>query len=174
MTSVQTIAVDMDGVLANVLERFFELDAQDFGRRKTLAEIDGLPELEAFANVKQYLRRDGFFRNLPVIPGSQAALEKLNRVYDVYIVSAAVEFPLSLHEKYEWLREHFPFISWQQMVFCGSKQIVRADIMIDDHLKNLDPFPGTTYLFTAPHNSRVQSEKHIRVNNWIEVERRLV
>ncbi|HEU4604395.1 MAG TPA: hypothetical protein VFS24_20640, partial [Steroidobacteraceae bacterium] len=133
-----------------------------------------LPELEAFANVKQYLHRPGFFRHLPVIPGSQAALEKLNRSYEVFIVSAAVEFPLSLHEKYEWLREHFPFISWQQMVFCGSKQIVRADIMIDDHLKNLDPFPGTTYLFAAPHNSRVKSEKHIRVNDWVELERRLV
>jgi 5'-nucleotidase len=169
-----TIAVDMDGVLANVLERFLELDALDTGRRKTLAEIDGLPELEAFTHVREYVIRKGFFRSLPVMPGSQAALEKLNRAYEVFIVSAATEFPLSLHEKYGWLSEHFPFISWEQMVFCGSKRIVRADIMVDDHLKNLDPFPGTTYLFSAPHNSRVQSEKHIRVNNWLELERRLL
>jgi 5'(3')-deoxyribonucleotidase len=169
-----TLAIDMDGVLANVLERFMDLDAQDSGRRKTLAEIDGIPELEAFARVREYVRRDGFFRSLPVMPGSQAALEKLNRVYDVFIVSAAMEFPQSLGEKYAWLNEHFPFISWEQIVLCGSKRIVNADIMVDDHLKNLDPFPGTTYLFTAPHNARVKSGKHIRVNDWVEVERKLM
>jgi 5'-nucleotidase len=169
-----TLAVDMDGVLADVLERFLELDAQDFGRRKTHAEIEGLSELEAFARAKEHVRSRGFFRGLPVIAGSQSALEKLNRKYDVFIVSAATEFPLSLHEKYEWLSEHFPFISWQQMVFCGSKRIVHADIMIDDYLKNLDPFPGTTYLFTAPHNARAKSEKHIRVHDWVELERRLL
>lgn len=169
-----TLAIDMDGVLANVLERFMDLDAQDFGRRKTLAELDGVPELEAFARVREYLHRDGFFRSLPVVPGSQAALAKLNRVYDVFIVSAATEFPQSLSEKYAWLNEHFPFISWEQIVLCGSKRIVRADIMVDDHLKNLDPFPGTTYLFTAPHNARVKCDRHVRVNNWMEVERRLL
>jgi 5'-nucleotidase len=169
-----TLAIDMDGVLANVLERFFELDAQDFGRRKQLAEIDGLPELEAFSRAHEYVRRKGFFRSLPLIPGSQAAVEKLNRSYDVFIVSAATEFPLSLHEKYEWLHENFPFISWQQIVFCGSKRIVRADIMIDDYLKNLDAFSGTTSLFNAPHNTRVKSEKHIRVHDWVELERRLL
>src|SRR6476469_2578227 len=175
MTSkMPTLAVDMDGVLADVLERFFELDAQDFGRRKTLAEIAGMAELDAFVRAKEYVRQDGFFRDIPVMRGSQAALEKLNRAYDVFIVSAATDFPQSLFEKYEWLREHFPFISWQQMVFCGSKRIVRADIMIDDHLKNLDPFPGTTYLFTAPHNAQTKSPKHVRVHDWVELERRLL
>jgi 5'(3')-deoxyribonucleotidase len=169
-----TLAIDMDGVLANVLERFMDLDAQDFGRRKTLEEIGGISELDAFARAREYVRRDGFFRSLPVMPNSQVALEKLNRVYDVFIVSAATEFPQSLCEKHAWLAEHFPFISWEQIVLCGSKRIVRADIMIDDHLKNLDPFPGTTYLFTAPHNANVKSNKHIRVNSWVEMERRLL
>ena len=171
---MQTLAVDMDGVLADVLERFLELDAQEFGRRKALAEIEDLPELEAFARAKEYVRTPGFFRSLPVMQGSQAALERLNRVYDVFIVSAAAEFPQSMHEKYDWLAEHFPFISWQQMVFCGAKRIVRADIMIDDYLRNLDPFPGRTYLFNAPHNARARSEKHIRVHDWVELERLLL
>jgi len=171
---MQALAVDMDGVLVDVLERFMELDAQEFGRRKTLVEIEGLSELEAFARAKEYVRTPGFFRGLPVIRGSQVVLEKLNRAYDVFIVSAATEFPQSLHEKYEWLREHFPFISWQQIVFCGAKRIVRADIMIDDYLRNLDPFPGTTYLFDAPHNAHATSDRHIRVHDWVELERRLL
>ncbi|MEG7769311.1 5'-3'-deoxyribonucleotidase, partial [Listeria monocytogenes] len=75
---------------------------------------------------------------------SQYVLRRLNSLYEVFIVSAATEFPQSLTEKQAWLNEHFPFITWQQMVFCGSKTIINADIMIDDHFKNLDHFNGKT------------------------------
>ncbi|MGF6926883.1 5'(3')-deoxyribonucleotidase [Chitinophaga sp. W2I13] len=78
-----------------------------------------------------------------------------------------MEFPLSLAEKHAWLSEHFPFISWKNIVFCGSKTIVEADYMIDDHDKNLSAFKGTPLLFTAPHNLPLTDYK--RVNNWEEV-----
>jgi 5'-nucleotidase len=167
---MRTIAVDMDGVLADVLTLYLELDARDFGRRKSLDEIEGVPELQAFKNILEYLHTDGFFRRAPVIPHSQDVLYRLNQKYNVYIVSAATEYPKSLPEKQAWLNEHFPFITWQQMVFCGSKQIVRADIMIDDHLKNLDFFPGETFLFHAPHNAKVEARRHRRVRSWQEIE----
>jgi 5'-nucleotidase len=166
---MKTIAVDMDGVLADVLALFLELDARDFGRRKTLEEIWGVPELEAFDRCLEYLHRDGFFRGAPVIADSQDVLFRLNQHYNVYIVSAATEYPKSLSEKQAWLNEHFPFITWQRMVFCGSKQIVRADIMIDDHLKNLDFFPGKTLLFTQPHNATLDAPRHQRVKSWKEI-----
>ena len=146
-----------------------DLDARDFGRRKTLEEIEGVPELQAFERILDYLHQDGFFRSAPVISGSQEVLYRLNQHYNVYIVSAATEYPRSLSEKQAWLNEHFPFITWQQMVFCGSKQIIRADLMIDDHLKNLDFFPGETYLFHAPHNARVEAPRHRRVRGWKEI-----
>ena len=87
--------------------------------------------------------------------------------FDVYIASAAMEFPLSLFEKKEWLEEYFPSISWKNIVFCGDKHIIRTDYLIDDHLKNLDYFPGIPLMFTASHN--VQFTHHQRVNNWEEV-----
>ena len=159
----------MDGVLADVLALFIEFDARDFGRRKTLEEIHGVPELKAFERVHEYLHQDGFFRSAPVMADSQDVLYRLNQKYNVYIVSAATEYPKSLTEKQAWLNEHFPFITWQQMVFCGSKQIVRADIMIDDHLKNLDFFPGETLLFTQPHNVALEAPRHRRVASWKEI-----
>jgi 5'(3')-deoxyribonucleotidase len=94
------------------------------------------------------VRTPGFFREAPVIAGSQEVLERLNRRYEVFIVSAATEYPLSLGEKSAWLQEHFSFITWQQLVLCGAKHIIQGDVMIDDHLKHLDSFPGRTLLFT--------------------------
>jgi 5'-nucleotidase len=149
---MKRIAVDMDGVLANVTENFFRYDEKDFGRRKTFEEIAGLPELDSFPRCMEYVFSKGFFISAPVVQDSQEVLFKLNRQYELFIVSAATEFPNSLSEKLEWLNEHFSFIKWQQMVFCGSKTIVAADMMIDDHFKNLDHFQGQTFLFTQPHN----------------------
>lgn len=166
---MKTIAIDMDGVIADVLSSFFALDERDHGRRKTLEEVHGVPELEAFARIHEYLNSAGFFRNLAVIQDSQDVLYRLNQHYDVFIVTAATQYPQSLSEKQAWLQEHFPFLTWQQMVFCGAKRIIRADLMIDDHLKNLDTFTGETYLFTAPHNALVKSDRHRRVNGWREI-----
>lgn len=166
---MKTIAVDMDGVLANVFDQYLALDEKHTGRRKSADEVKGIPEMEAFERAKEYILTSGFFRNAPIIQDSQDVLYRLHQVYDVYVVSSAMEYPRSIVEKYEWLQEHFPFISWQKMVFCGSKNIVRADIMIDDHLKNLDYFIGVTYLFSAPHNHFESSSKHIRVHSWRQV-----
>ena len=166
---MQRIAIDMDGVLADVAEQFFRYDAKDFGKRKSLEEVAGKTEAEAFPRAREYVYSNGFFRTAPVMEDSPEILYKLNENYEVFIVSAATEFPQSLAEKLEWLKEHFSFIKWQQIVFCGLKTIVNADIMIDDHLKNLDHFHGTTILFSQPHNINVKKGKHKRVDSWKEI-----
>jgi 5'(3')-deoxyribonucleotidase len=166
---MQRIAVDMDGVLADVYEQFFLFDEKDFGSRRALEKVNGIEERLAFPNIHKYLFTDGFFRTAPVIKDSREILYELNKQYEVFIVSAAMEFPVSLSEKQEWLTEHFSFINWQQVVFCGSKKIIDADIMIDDHFKNLDIFNGTTLLFTQPHNIFNDTGRHKRVENWQEI-----
>jgi len=166
---MERIAVDMDGVIADVLEQFFLYDEKDFGTRRTLEEITGKPESISFPKCREYVFTKGFFRTAPVMKESQDILWKLNKQYEIFIVSAATEFPHSLCEKHEWLNEHFPFITWQQMVFCGAKTIIEADMMIDDHFKNLDHFKRTTFLFSQPHNLLQNAGRHRRVNSWKEI-----
>ena len=166
---MERIVVDMDGVIADTTEQFFRYDEREFGRRRTFEEITGKPEAVGFPNGMKYVRTRDFFRMAPVMPDSQRVLEEINKKYELFIVSAATEFPQSLLEKYDWLTEHFPFISWKQMVFCGSKTIVEADIMIDDHFKNLEPFRGHTLLYSQPHNLLMQPGRHRRVQDWQEI-----
>jgi 5'-nucleotidase len=164
----------MDGVLADVYKVFFELHEQETGERLTLKDVAGLLEGEAFKNEHKWVSKAGFFRNLPVIPGSREALIRLNDHYKVIVVSLATEFPYCLTDKRLWLHDNFPFISWRQMMFCGDKNIIKADIMIDDHFKNLDYFEGRTILFTQPHNMLIANSKHLRVNSWAEIEKLLI
>jgi len=166
---MQRLAVDMDGVLADVYEQFFRYDEKDFGKRRPLEEVIGVEERKAFPYINEYVFTKGFFRTAPVVKDSVAILAGLNKKYEVFIVSAAMEFPQSLPEKLEWLNEHFTFLNWQQVVFCGSKTIIDANIMIDDHFKNLDLFKGTTILFTQPHNQLKNAGHHKRADSWKEI-----
>ena len=171
---MKTIAIDMDGVIADVYSQFITMHAEEFKEVKTLEDVYGLSEGNAFVNALKYVRQQGFFITAPVIKNSQAVLLKLSEQYKIFIVSAAMEFPNSLVEKQLWLNEYFPFITWQQMVFCGSKEIIKADIMIDDHFKNLNYFTGETILYTQPHNKLADDGKHKRVDNWLEIEQLLL
>lgn len=171
---MKRISIDMDGVIANTYRQFIKMHAAEFGKVILPEEYNGRPEIEVFPKEREYVNSPGFFRNAPVMEDSQRILKLLNERYKIFIVSAAMEFPNSLVEKHAWINEHFPFITWQQMVFCGSKEIIRADLMIDDHFKNLDFFTGETFLFTQPHNIFSPDGKHTRVETWLQIEQLLL
>lgn len=166
---MKRILVDMDGVLADVYQRFFELHEEETGKRKKIDEIIGLKEVEAFPGLKRWVDTPGFFRTIPVMHDSQRILKLLNSNYEIVVGSMATEFPKSLIDKQLWLNEHFPFISWKQIVFCGDKSLIKADIMIDDHFKNLDKFPGETIMYVQAHNLNSSGHRHNTVASWDEI-----
>ena len=171
---MKRILVDMDGVLADVYARFFELYKEGTGLTKTTDEIMGLKEAEAFPEAIRWVETTGFFRSLPVIPDSQRVLKLLNESYEIIVISMATEYPASLTDKQLWLNDHFPFINWKQIVFCGNKSLIPADLMIDDHFKNLDNFDGETIMFIQPHNINAVDHHHRRVSSWAEIEKILL
>jgi 5'-nucleotidase len=171
---MKRILVDMDGVLVDNYPRFFELYEKETGLKKTMDEVAGLLEGEAFPGLNQWVQTPGFFRTMPVMPDSQRVLKSLNEIYEIIVVSMATEFPVGLTDKQFWLNDNFPFISWKQIVFCGDKSIISADLMIDDHFKNLDKFKGETIMFRQPHNMNNIDHKHKIVHSWKEIEKLLL
>jgi 5'-nucleotidase len=171
---MKRILVDMDGVLADVYSRFFQLHKDEYGEELSVKDIIGLKEAEAFPSQLKWINTPGFFRSIPVMEGSQNVLKRLNECYEVIVVSMATEFPNCLTDKQLWLAGHYPFISWKQIVLSGRKDIIQADIMIDDHVKNLDKFKGETIMFTQPHNMNITEMRHRRVDTWEEIERVLL
>lgn len=169
MKKRKSIAIDMDGVLADVEHHYLSWYERDYGISIEPETLRGISEGDALPGglVWKFIHSPGFFRTAPLIPGAVEAVKQLMERYEVYIVSAAMEFPQSLPEKYEWLKEYFPFISWRNIIFCGDKSIVNTDYMIDDHCKNLDYCAGKPIMFTASHN--IGLNHHTRANNWQEV-----
>ena len=172
----QRIAVDMDDVIADTIERFADIYRKEHNINLSAELLHGKEIREVLPadikhTVSEYVNAPGFFRHINVMPGSQEVLKQLSGKYEVYIVSAAMEFKNSLLDKYEWLAEHFPFIPWTHIIFCGHK-IVNADVIIDDRSRNFTDFNGRKLLYSSPHNMLV--EGYERVNNWNDVAEKLL
>ena len=170
MENRKSIAIDMDGVLANNMEHYLAYYFEETGVAVSPSDILGLSEGECLPDktaVWRYLKSPGFFRTLPVSKDAQSVVKALHEQYDVFVVSAAMEFPFSLRDKYDWLGEHFSFISWRNIVFCGDKSIIKTDYLLDDHVKNLHTFSGVPLLFDAFHNAN--ETQFERLKDWKEV-----
>ena len=170
------IAIDMDEVLADTIDQFINVyhDRHGFDLRNALQngkEIREVLPVELRPSLKQYVNEPGFFRHIKVMDDSREVVRDLMGKYDVYIVSAAMEFKNSLIDKYEWLADHFPFIPWTHIIFCGHK-IVNVDVIIDDRTRNFVDFSGRKLLYSSPHNMLINDFE--RVNNWQEVAEKLL
>jgi 5'(3')-deoxyribonucleotidase len=168
---MERVIIDMDEVIADPMGDMISWytneykSAVDYRKMLGGSWVKGFPE-EHHELVWQRLRGPGFFRNLPVMKDSVDVLKSINERYELFIVSAATQFPHSLKEKLDWLGDHFPFLTWKQIVLCGDKRLVYGDYMIDDHVSNLEHFNGKKYLFTSAHNLDVTG--YDRLNNWQE------
>src|ERR1700744_2618290 len=170
---MKRIAVDMDEVLAAALAEHLLRYNRDHGEAITKGDLDGkwlwdVVSADRHARLEGYLRSEDFFEDLPLVEHSQEVLPKLVKHYEIFIATAAMEFPNSFGPKYRWLRRHFPFIPPMNFVFCGDKSILLADYLIDDSHRHFERFKGQGILFSAPHNAGVTGLR--RVTGWREIE----
>ena len=172
-----TIFVDMDDVIADTYGKHIELYNSEFSQNLTLAQVNGgemwqnVPEMHQ-ESIHKHVHQQGFFRDLDPIPDAIEVIEELCKKHDLYIASAAMQFPNSLIEKSDWLDEYMPFIDWQHRILCGHKFILRGDLLIDDRVYNLEKFVGDTILFTSPHNEHITGFD--RVDDWKTIGDRLL
>lgn len=173
----QRIAIDMDEVMVDTLGKRLALYRAKFGEEVPLAGLAGVKFHEAVAeerraSVEGHLRTPGFFRDLPLMPEAAEVIAALMERYEVFITTAAMEFPNSFTEKYEWIREHLPFFPDSHIVFCGDKSIIQADYLIDDTPHHFSRFVGQGILFSAPRNAG--DTRYPRVDSWADVRARFL
>jgi 5'(3')-deoxyribonucleotidase len=171
---VKRVFIDMDEVLADTLAEHIARYNRDHSEAITKADLEGkwlweIVSADRQERLEGYLRSEDFFENLHVIEDSQRVVREMSKKYEVYIATAAMEFPNSFGPKYRWLRRHFPWLHPSQFIFCGDKGILSGDYLIDDQPLHFRRFAGEGILFTAPHNLHVSQYR--RVDNWQQVSR---
>jgi 5'(3')-deoxyribonucleotidase/uncharacterized protein with PQ loop repeat len=173
------VAVDMDEVIADAFGKMLRAYNDRTGRNLTREQIasEGIevmfapefltPELKIALDELPHDR--SFFGDLELMEGAQESLRELSKDFEIFIASAAMDVPSSFDAKYQWLKQHFPFIPQSHYIFCGDKSILNADFLVDDRPRHFEHFRGTGILFTAPHN--VNRAAKLRAGNWREVVR---
>jgi 5'(3')-deoxyribonucleotidase/uncharacterized protein with PQ loop repeat len=173
----QRIAIDMDEVIADTLAAHLRAYNEAYGESLTREDLGGrnltdvVPERRA-ESTHDLVFAPGFFRNIPVMPGSQEVVRALAARYEVFVATAAMEVPTSFADKFAWLEEHFPFIPSSHWVFCGDKGVLDVDYLIDDSPRQFRHLRGTPVLFSAPHNK--EETGYLRVSSWPDVRRLLL
>lgn len=165
-----TIAVDMDHVMADTGAYMCDWVNARYGTTYTGESFPSLLEIlegERRRAMVDYVADGAMMRDLPLMAGCVDVLRALNERYAVVICTAAMEFPNTIAPKIDWLDTHFPFLDPQLFVFCGYKQIMGTDYLIDDSPKHFDGFKGTPLLYSAVHNRDV--DDWTRVGDWTEI-----
>lgn len=162
------ILVDMDGVLCNLIEKWFTTYNKEYGDDLCIdKQVEWGPHRYAKAgkSVYKYLSMPGFFRDLRPIPGAIDGMRSLiERGHDVVVVTAARN---GHRDKIDWLRERLPFLDQNNIVFAHRKYLVRGDILFDDAPHNLEAFEpyGQPVAMAYPYNESVTCP---RVGSWSE------
>lgn len=169
------LLIDMDDVIADTLNYTITCLENNgvFVNRKELSGkyLEDILTKEQVDFMHKMTNSVSYFKRIPIKPNCYSVLKKLQGQYEIRIVSCAFVFPHSMNSKYWWLRKYLDFISSRQIIFCGNKNDVYGDIIIDDVVDNLQSFDGDKYLFSAPHNINASGFK--RFDTWLDIEKQL-
>ncbi len=91
----------------------------------------GIPEDERLT----FLQKADFYRTQPALPGAAAFLKELLTMANVTIMTAV--YPQFMGERIERLMQLFPFFPMENIIMGKRKEMVQADIMLDDGVHNL-------------------------------------
>jgi 5'(3')-deoxyribonucleotidase len=171
------IAIDMDETLADTLTHHLNVYNGEFAQQLTKADCrgralkDAVPQ-EHQGRILEHYKSTWFWRDIQPMPRSTEVLAELQIRHEVFVVSAAMEYPTSLGPKYEWLKQHFNFLPDSHIVFCGDKSIISTEIMIDDHARHFQRYRGSGFLYDAPHNC--DEARYPRLRDWTEIAARFL
>ncbi|MEC5317653.1 5'-3'-deoxyribonucleotidase [Brenneria populi subsp. brevivirga] len=166
------IAVDMDEVIVDTFPALLDWYHEKYNYNISITDCIGKSFIDLFApehveTMEELLTDGAFFGALPVMNGAQTALKILSENFEIFLTTAAMEYPNSCEYKFRWLRDNMPFIDPLNIVFCGDKSIIHADYLIDDNVRHFKRFCGQGLLFTSPQNTMIEWTP--RVNDWGEV-----
>lgn len=174
------ILLDCDGILADFVTPTLNLIESATGDKHTIDEIvffdifGALNKKDLEYLLKDAVEQSGWCFNMQILPGAFYAVNNLQELGELFIVTSPFKTKNWHWERTQWLLKHFP-IQHQQISFTSSKQIVKGDALLDDGLKNVvawkREFPeGLAMIWDYPWNREKCDEDIVRVHNWDEVQ----
>lgn len=170
------IVIDIDDVINNLCECWCDWLSNQYGLSVTYKDVTNwdicsfFPELSK-EQVFEPLSKAEFWDCVRPKEGAVEYIEKLvDYGYQVYLCTATDYRNVQM--KYEKvIQRYFPFIKWEQIIVTSRKQMIKANVLIDDNINNLVGGDYLKLLMSAPHNQDVDTImcRVYRVDNWEEI-----
>lgn len=168
-----TIAVDMDGVIADLhtewLRRYNE-EHDDSVKPGDITKWDMGVFLKPGVNYYKYLQDETLYASVRPIDGALEGIQELRRK-DFRVIFASACVPGTEPQKIRWLRRHKFLLkedsNANDFISLRDKSLVRASVLVDDRPENIESFPGPGILYRAPYNTTYVTD-HI-AQDWQEV-----
>jgi 5'(3')-deoxyribonucleotidase len=168
------VLIDVDGPLGDFVKPYLDTVYECTGRRYQPGDLklwDLASTLELTSDevrrVHTAITRRGFCASIRPLPGAFEAVEALQELADVRIVTTPLQGSVFwVSERTEWLARYFG-IKPDQIHFCERKHEVRGDLLIDDNPDHVRRFPGRALLWSLPHNASETALE--RVSSWSDV-----
>lgn len=140
---------------------------------------------ERFTEFNQFIQDKNLYLDAYILPHAVEVIKKLNEIYDVYPCSDCLN-PFNIEmsgqifkNKFDFLYKNLPMIPPKRYIFTASKNLINADVIIDDRVNNLGEHIPTRILFPSYHNrdinaNEVKNKGIIKAGDdwregWIEV-----
>lgn len=177
MTDKPIVFIDMDGTINKFWETYTAVYNEVYNDNKSLKPSDlwsysiaaDLLGHEDESLDRTVMTRRDFWVNIPVQDGAYDVIERMYEQYDCYILSTPWNgYPDCVRDKMEWMKKKFPFFSTKKMIFTHHKHLLKGDVLIDDHPKNINSFFGLTATIDFPYNR--EANVSFRASSWYEIE----
>jgi 5'-nucleotidase len=161
--------IDIDGVLADNHTPWLDLYNLDYNDHMTKEDIhswdmDKLVKPECGRKIYEYLKRPELYVHAPQIKNSIGGVQVIRDMgFEILFVTSG--FYMS---KIDWMFRHGYTKSTMdnpELIICANKQLIKADIIIDDRPSNLEGFKYPI-CFDQPWN---QDYDGVRAKGWIGV-----
>lgn len=185
----KVLVIDIDDVLVDsymfiMLNKFLGTNYKEEDFSNYYLE-DAIKDPKKLDEYYQFIFTQDMYKEIPIKEGVQEVLPKLNKKYDLLLCT---DFLIPNYEwqadkefisKFNMLRERFSYLNPKQFIFMRRKQLLHADIMIDDKSTNFGKHIGQKLMLTAYHNKglddKTLSKQGIkRVNSWYEIAKLLL
>jgi 5'(3')-deoxyribonucleotidase len=183
------VGVDADGVLAGYDQLGEQLLATHgfrfpAGMRRSMwgfgHEVRHIFGDEAGDWIQNRILQPGFFTDLPVIDGADAAIAALIDAgfHPIIVTAPMLNHPTCASEKLAWIRDNLPSLPPRgHVVITNDKTLVRSRYLIDDR-PTVDGACTPTWehvLFATPGNEHMRHQHHpdLILDGWNDIERLL-
>ncbi|NRD77765.1 5'(3')-deoxyribonucleotidase [Bacillus sp. BRMEA1] len=170
---MKTLLIDMDSVICDLMSEWHRRYNRDYNDNLSVVRLlcwdsEKYVKPECGKKIYDYLMEPGLFLGLKPLPNAIEVLERLNKRFDILIVTSSVSS--AYEEKERWVGQNLPFLDRNNLIFAHRKNMIVGDLLFDDAPHNLLGFAATGRTAIAmdyPYNRDVDVP---RVKNWLEFE----